>query len=39
MPQMGAAPGAAPGQQQQPKKKKRFGIGDVLKGVVPVPGQ
>ena len=40
MPQMGAAPAAVPNQQQQPRKKrKRFGIGDVLKGVIPVPGQ
>ena len=39
MPEMSSAPGATPGQQQQPKKKKRFGIGDVLKGVIPVPGQ
>ena len=40
MPQMGAAPGTVPGQQQQPpKKKKRFGIGDVLKGAIPIPGQ
>ena len=39
MPQMGAGPDGAPGQQQQPKKKKRFGIGDVLKGAIPIPGQ
>ena len=39
MPEMSSAPGATPGQQQQPKQKKRFGIGDVLKGVIPVPGQ
>ena len=39
MPQMGAAPGTVPCQQQPPKKKKRFGIGDVLKGAIPIPGQ
>lgn len=34
MPQMGGQDGAAPG-QPQPKKKKKFGIGDVLKGAIP----
>ena len=34
MPQMGDQDGAAPG-QPQPKKKKKFGIGDVLKGAIP----
>ena len=34
MPQMGGA-GEGASQQQPPKKKKKFGIGDVLKGVVP----
>ena len=37
MPQMGDASDEAP-QQQQPKKKKKFGIGDVLKGAVGIPG-
>ena len=36
MPQMGAGPGqAAPQGQQPPKKKKKFGLGDILG----VPGQ
>jgi hypothetical protein len=40
MPQMGASSGTAtPGQQPQPKKKKRFGLGDILQGAIPVPGQ
>jgi hypothetical protein len=34
MPQMSGQDGAAPG-QPQPKKKKKFGIGDVLKGAIP----
>ena len=34
MPQMGGQDGAAPG-QPQPKKKKKFGIGDILKGSIP----
>jgi hypothetical protein len=35
MPQMGAAPEGAPqGQQQQPKKKKKFGLGDILNGTL-----
>lgn len=34
MPQMGGQDGAAPG-QPQPKKKKKFGIGDVFKGAIP----
>jgi hypothetical protein len=34
MPQMGGQDGAASG-QPQPKKKKKFGIGDVLKGAIP----
>ncbi len=38
MPQMGEAGDGVPQQQQQPKKKKRFGIGDVLKGAVGIPG-
>ena len=34
---MGAGGPAGPGTAQPPKKKKRFGIGDVLRGVSPVP--
>jgi hypothetical protein len=38
---MGQAPNAQPPQAAQPgqppKKKKRFGLGDVLKGAIPVP--
>ena len=39
MPDMGGAQAGNPNQPQQPKKKKRFGIGDVLKGAIPLPGQ
>ena len=38
MPQMGATGDEPAPQQQQPKKKKKFGIGDVLKGAVGIPG-
>jgi hypothetical protein len=38
MPDMGQADDRSTPQQQQPKKKKRFGIGDVLKGAVGIPG-
>ena len=39
MPQMGGTQGTTPGQPatQPPKKKKKFGIGDVLKGAVGIP--
>jgi hypothetical protein len=41
MPQMGGMDsGSAPaGTQQQPKKKKKFGLGDVLKGAVGIPSE
>ncbi|MCH8616686.1 hypothetical protein LZ016_11320 [Sphingomonas sp. SM33] len=42
MPQMGGMDSGAgqPGtQQQQPKKKKKFGLGDVLKGAVGIPSE
>ena len=39
MPEMGdAAQSERSGSRQQPKKKKKFGIGDVLKGAVGIPG-
>jgi len=38
MPDMGAAGNPNAPQQTQPKKKKKFGIGDVLKGAVGIPG-
>jgi len=38
MPDMGDAGNQNAPQQTQPKKKKKFGIGDVLKGAVGIPG-
>ena len=38
MPDMGDAGNRNAPQQTQPKKKKKFGIGDVLKGAVGIPG-
>ena len=41
MPQMGGADSGSgqPATQQQPKKKKKFGLGDVLKGAVGIPSE